>query len=351
MATLVKDGPASVIWDGEHLTRVAKPPLSPMSKELAIVHCTSGSTGPTKLVKRSAASLRAEARGYRHGLGLRPGDRVLLPLPVVHSLGSGIALSALLSGCELHVDERQLPSAIASALDAGRFEMVVVTPSIARLLVKTVRNGPCLPTRFFIAAGSTSDELKQAVHARFGLPPIFGYGSTETGGTFIGFTGMGSAIEGVEILEPASGMEGELVLRLACPPLGYFDQATPGTIWKTGDLVRRDLQDGLHYLCRQSEARIRIDGRFVSIEAPNALLDDLPEVVEHCALVVADPHRLGAETLYFVAATTRLTPAVLAAKLARVTTPSFRVVTCASLPRNTIGKLDRAALVKFVTSP
>ena len=314
----------------------------------ALLHATSGSSAVAKVARRSVASVLQEANGYREGLGLCPADRISVPVPVAHSFGSGVALSALLSGCDVYADNKRLPSALAADMDGGLLNKVAVTPSLGQLLARTRRSGTCTVDAVLVGAGVLAEGLSEELADRFGVKVTVGYGSTETGGTFIGSSGIGAPIAGVDVVWPETGQEGQLVLRTVTPVLGYMNEA-PRTspIWRTADIVVREAPSAVRYVRRVSDDRIRLNGSFVNVAPLREAAERIPGVSEHAFVVAPEQRSAGVEALYLVLASAILTPPALARQL-RWRGPPVRVVTCRSLPRNGMGKLDRAALVQMV---
>jgi acyl-coenzyme A synthetase/AMP-(fatty) acid ligase len=294
------------------------------------------------------ASVLQEANGYRDGLGLCAADRISVPVPVMHSFGSGVALSALLSCCDVYADHNRLPSALAADMDRGLLNKVAVTPSLGQLLARTRRSGTRTADVVLVGAGVLVEGLSEELADRFGVKVTVGYGSTETGGTFIGSNGIGAPIAGVEVVRPRVGQEGQLVLRTVTPVLGYANEA-PRTslIWRTGDIVIRETPSAVRYVRRVSDDRMRLNGSFVDVAPLREEADRIPGVSEHAFVVAPEQQSAGVEALYLVLASETLTSAALSRQL-RWRGPPVRVVTCRSLPRNGMGKLDRAALVELV---
>ena len=75
-----------------------------------------------------------------------------------------------------------------------------------------------------VGAGPVGDDLDAAFASRFGVSLRRGYGCTETGGTFLGGTGIGDPIPGVRICHPPPGGVGELRLELPTPVQGYLGE-------------------------------------------------------------------------------------------------------------------------------
>lgn len=314
----------------------------------ALLHATSGSSAVAKVARRSVASVLQEANGYRDGLGLCAADRISVPVSLAHSFGSGVALSALLSGCDVYADNKRLPSTLAADMDGGLLNKLAVTPSLGQLLARTRRSGTRTVDVVLVGAGVLAEGPSEELADRFGVKITVGYGSTETGGTFIGSNGIGAPIAGVEVAWPQIGQEGQLVLRIVTPVLGYANEA-PRTspIWRTGDIVIREAPLVVRYVRRVSDDRIRLNGSFVDVAPLREEAERIPGVSEHAVVVAPEQQSAGVEALYLVLASETLTPSALLRQL-RWRGPPVRVVTCRSLPRNGMGKLDRAALVQMV---
>ncbi|RQR40634.1 hypothetical protein DIE22_05075 [Burkholderia sp. Bp9142] len=318
--------------------------------QTAMLHLTSGSTAHPRVVRRSVASVLIEAAGYERGLCLRRSDAVRVPVPVTHSFGSGVAVSSLLCGCHVLVDPVRIPSRLAAEVDAGGISTLVLTPPLARLVTETRPLGPPRLVTALVGAGTMTDELSRRFRERFGISPTFGYGSTETGGTFIGLAGIGNPIDAIDIVEPAPGSAGELVLRLPSPLSGYVGETPPSNReWRTGDLVDRTIGGVVHYVGRKA-GPLRVNGRFVDIAPYEAALSALPDVQAVAFLALPGIVRPEIEELYAVAESRNL----VAGQVIAVLDPLARSgVACRAfiveqLPRNEVGKLDRRELVRMI---
>ncbi|MDG4788025.1 AMP-binding protein [Micromonospora sp. WMMD1102] len=316
----------------------------------AVLHLSSGSTDRPKIVKRGVPSVLTESDGYVTGLSLDPTHRVLVPVPLTHSYGWGVAMSAMLGGCAVDAAPMVRPSTVARKIDSGAATVVALTAPLARLLADTPRRpGSGVLRRAIVGAGQVGDELDAAFASRFGVHLTRGYGSTETGGTFIGDRGIGRPVAGVEILHPPPGVRGELRLRLAAPVEGYLGAATPPSReWRTGDLVHRD-GEVVHFVERLRPA-LRVNGRFVDAYHLERLLRGVPGVEAVYLLAMADPTAPEIETLYAMVAGTGASGADIDAHLAELPdgVPAPRVVRCARLPRDAVGKPDRERIAALV---
>ncbi|GGU56599.1 hypothetical protein GCM10010274_51840 [Streptomyces lavendofoliae] len=315
----------------------------------AVIHMSSGSTDRPKVARRGLKSVLMDAEGYRAGLSLAPGDCVAVPVPLMHSFGWGIAVGALLSGCDIDVTPFVRAGTLARKADSGAVSVLALTPPVARLLVKTQRQGESVPRAAMAGAGPVSDELDGAFQKRFGVPLLRGYGSTETGGTLFGDRGMGMPVPGVDIVEPLPGERGELVLRLAAPIEGYLgDDQEPLREWRTGDVVRHGT-DGCINFEERVRGPLRLNGRFIRADITEQVLRSVPGVTDVFLLVLSRSDSPETEDLYSVVEGTASEEDLLAALAAApAQTPIPRIVVCDRLPRTTVGKRDRGALIETV---
>ncbi|MDQ7809143.1 class I adenylate-forming enzyme family protein [Amycolatopsis sp. A133] len=316
----------------------------------AVLHLSSGSTGRPKVVKRGVGSLVVEADGYRVGLALVPEDRVAVPIPLAHSLGWGVAVSALVNGSSIEVTPLAGAGSVARRIDSGAVSVVAMTPPLARVLVATQRRGDGGLRTAVVGAGPVSGELADAFRTRFGVSPLRGYGSSETGGTFCGTEGIGRALPGVEVARPQPGETGELVLRLAAPLQGYLDSGEPPSHeWWTGDVVRREPGGTVRFVER-IRGPLRLNGRFVDVSAMDVDLRSQPGVDDVHFLVVPRQSAPEIEDFFVVVAGSEVAEAALTDRVELVAAglPVPRLVRCDRLPSTAIGKPDRDAMIALV---
>lgn len=322
------------------------PDAAPPLPATAVLQLTSGSAGVARIARRSVASCLAEAAGYARALDLTRADTVLVPVPPSHSFGWGVAMSALLHGVALRVDPLVRPRATAGLLDAGAVSLVALVPAAAELLLDTARSGPASPRLSLVGAGPLTDVVAARWTARFGGRLLRGYGSTETGGTFVGARGIGEALDGVEVLAPTPGEVGELVLKLPEVVEGYLEPAVPSSDrWHTGDLVRHD-GDGCLTVLSRLGGRLRVNGRTVDSGAVEAAARRHPLVRDAVAVVVTRPGTLATEELRVLLETSGPAQPAVAAQVhrdLRTLAPVATVMLCPRLPRTAVGKIDRPA--------
>jgi acyl-CoA synthetase (AMP-forming)/AMP-acid ligase II len=316
----------------------------------AVLHQTSGSTASPKVARRSVNSVLTEAAGYHRGLELGPSDVVRIPVPVTHSFGWGIAISAMLCGCRVLPQLVRLPSILAAEVDAGEISKLALTPPLARLLTETRLAGSPRLLAAIVGAGTVSEDLVHCFHKRFGVRVTIGYGSTETGGTFIGSSGIGRPIDLIEITNPAQGEKGELVLRLPSPALGYVGEAPPSTCeWRTGDLVDRSGGHQVRYIARMSGS-LRVNSQFVETEPYKAVLAGLSDVKDVVFLVLPGAEFPEIEELCVAVASRTLSVQQVTDALLSFVDRSLacRVFVFEQLPKNELGKLDRSELIRLI---
>ena len=164
------------------------PPAMPQiaAEQLIAVVFTSGSTGTPQPHRKHWGKLVRSVRAQTTLLGLDPGNdgqyAILGTVPPQHMYGfESTVLLPLLSGNCLSSRQPFYPSDICSALETLPTRRVLVsTPLHLRLLLDT---DLALPATDLVlsATAPLSVQLAQRTEARFGAPLLEIYGSTETG--------------------------------------------------------------------------------------------------------------------------------------------------------------------------
>lgn len=117
-----------------------------------------------------------------------------------------------------------------------------------------------------------------------------------------------------------------------------------GRIYKTGDLVSRDLNGVLHYLGRADD-QVKIRGHRIELGEIEARLAQLPGVRQ--AVVTARETSAGRQLVGYVTTTEQVDPAAARAQLAQhlpqIMVPAF-IVTLDEMPLTPNRKIDRKAL-------
>jgi acyl-CoA synthetase (AMP-forming)/AMP-acid ligase II len=268
---------------------------------------SSGTTGLPKIVLRGAASLDAVADQMVEAIGFRPGDRVLMCLPLCHSYGLEHGLLApvlagacvhLLSGFDLHAVGAQLA-------DTG----IDVFPGVPFMFEALARQGGgrMLPSlrRAYSAGGPLPGQVGEAFRARYGVRVSQLYGATEIGSVTYGDpqseafdpAGVGRPMRGVavRILDTADprpgrplppGAEGQVAVRAESMLSGYVPDETPPTLdgfFLTGDLGTFD-SHGTLTITGRTKLLIEVGGLKVNPLEVEAVLMQHPGV-ERCVVI------------------------------------------------------------------
>jgi acyl-CoA synthetase (AMP-forming)/AMP-acid ligase II len=331
------------------------PPVA--SPDTAVVKLTSGSTGTPRGIAASSEALLADDAALTLSMGLSDADRLLTTIPLSHSYGlASLALPALARGTLLVMPEAAGvydPFVTAARLGATFFPTV---PAYLDALARMDEPPPRPDSlRLVITAGAP---LAAATSARFreafGLPVHVFYGSSECGGICYDREGgaaergtVGAPVEGVRVLvEPD---DGRVTVESAAVSSGYLpdpDERLAGGRFRAGDLAV--WQDGELALRGRVDDLVNIKGKKVNPREVETVLAGLPGVDEAAVLGVPLP---GAGELLRAVVACRpgsLTAAeVLAWCRSRLSAHKVprSVILVAALPRNSRGKLDRAALL------
>ncbi len=314
-----------------------------------LLQLSSGSTGPSKVIARSATDLIRELGCYAR-LADFPGagERVVLLSSVVHVLGLvGGLLNSLHAHAPLSVPERMTAAGILAAVAADdRPTTVIGVPFHAELLAGLAAP-PALPQlrRMIVAGELVRPALPAAFTGRYGVPLGTMYGMTELGVIATDLTGrlhpQAEPVAGMELRETA----GELHIRMAGSPYpGLSDPTRWSDGWlHTRDAALLDAGSGRVTVLGRRDSQVSIGGLKVDLGEVEQTLADLPEV--HEAVVVFDR---GAIEAFLVAAPDGdpdAVPGLLAGRLAAYKRPR-ELTFLAALPRTTTGKLlrDPAAL-------
>jgi acyl-coenzyme A synthetase/AMP-(fatty) acid ligase len=327
---------------------VARPTGTDAPTPHALIQLSSGSTGPSKVIARTAEDLSFELDRYA-ALPEFPsrGHRIVLLSSVVHVLGLvGGLLQALHAGCELVLPERLTAAGILAAIGAGDAPTTVIGVPFHAELLAGANDPPPLPSfaRMVVAGELTRPGLPEAFHARYGVPLGSMYGMTELGVIATDLTGTLrpelTPTHGLELRE----QDGELHIRMPEPPyLGLMDPARWSDGWlHTRDAARLDPATGRVTILGRRDSQVSIGGLKVDLTEVEQTLGTLPGVTG--AVIVFDA---GAIEAYVTldGATADSVRAGLAKQVASFKLPRhIRVLP--ELPRTSTGKVlrDAAAL-------
>jgi 3-hydroxy-4-methylanthranilate adenylyltransferase len=328
--------------------RVRPYPGRPAATPHALIQLSSGSTGPSKIIAREAASLVAEVQRYTQIDGVpRRGERIVSLASMVHVLGLvGGLLYGLHAGVSLVIPARMTAEGIFDAVRAAPQPTTLLGVPFHIELLTSVQNPPSLPQ---LTGMTTGGELVRAdVHTafvdRYGVRLGNMYGMTE-----VGVIATDLFSEHRPAVAPAPGLAvreegGELHVSLPASP--YLGDQDP-TRWSDGWLHTRDAgtvdpETGLVTVLGRRDSQVSVGGLKVDLTEVEHTLAALPEVAG--AVVVHD----GAIEAYLMLAEGAGIAAVereINTRLAGFKRPR-RLHVVEQLPRTATGKLvrDRAAL-------
>ncbi len=326
----------------------------PAASPHAVIQLSSGSTGPSKVIGRSAASLVAEVRRYTRidGVAL-PGERIILLPSMVHVLG---LVGGLLYGLHAHVTlvppDRLSGDAVLAAIAADDTPATVLgVPFHIGLLASTRPTGPLPQFKRMTTGGElVPPAVVTAFVDRFGVPLGNMYGMTEVGVIGTDLHGWHrpsiAPAPGITVRESATGE-----LWVSCPDSPYVGLSDPDR-WADGWLHTRDAgtvdpDTGLVTVRGRLDSQVSVGGLKVDLTEVEATLAGLPGVA--AAVVVHD----GDITAYVQPdgpLSEEVLEKLLAERLAAYKRP--RVLHLLDrLPRTTTGKLVRSTEALRAATP
>lgn len=335
---------------------------------------TSGSTGRPKGAVFSHGALSFANRSWGEPvMGLTPEDRVLVAVPLAHSLGlNGGLLAPLLFGATVALVERFSPEAV---FDAIRSHRVTVFPGVATIF-RRLLNSPAFPDADFSSlrvavsgAAPCPSELAIEWREKTATRIVRGYGMTELFRPISYFAddptdipdAVGRAVPGVEIRivnngeMTSHGDTGELLIKSPAAMDGYLgDPEETQTVladgwFKTGDLATVSPEGFVRIVGRKRE-RILRGGYSIFPQEVEAVLLSHPAVAEAAVVGVPSPD-LGEEVAAFVTLKpkARITAEELLEhckeRLARFKYPR-QVKIMKELPKGPTGKILKSELAK-----
>jgi 3-hydroxy-4-methylanthranilate adenylyltransferase len=314
----------------------------PAATPHVLIQLSSGSTGPSKVIARTASDLIAELGRYER-LEEYPGQgtRIVLLSSIVHVLGLvGGLLHSLHAGTELVFPDRLTADGIRAAVTAGTEPtMLLGVPFHAELL--TTGGGP-LPqlTRMVVAGELIRPWVPGAFTGRYGVPLGTMYGMTELGVIATDLSGRNAPA-----VAPAPGMNlrvagGELLVRMAASPyLGLVDESRWVDGWlHTKDAATIDPATGLVTILGRLDSQVSIGGLKVDLTEVEQTLCALPEV--DSAVVTYDKEIEAYLVLREGSAISDIESG-LAEQLAPYKRPR-QLFVLSALPRTTTGKITRS---------
>lgn len=313
-------------------------PLMP-EKRRALLLFTSGSTGRPKPAPKSWGALvrSALAAGARLGVGALPGATIVGTVPHQHSYGfESTVLLALQHGLALQAERPFYPSDIAACLDAVPRPRILVTSPIH--LRGLLGESGSLPRADLVVSATAplSQSLAAEAEARFRAPLIEIYGCSEAGQVAARRTAQDAlwrCFDGIALRQDASGTWA------AGPPV------ESETLLQ--DVIELE-GDGFRLNGRLADL-VNIAGKRSSLAHLDRQLAAIDGVVDGAFLMPEESGDGVTRLIAFVVAPGLSADSILAALRARIDAAFLPrpLVLVDALPRNSLGKLPREALLRL----
>jgi len=164
-------------------SRAERPQLRPAPDDTACLFYSSGSTGRPKGVMLGQRAQYFTALTVMAEVGIVPGDRGSLVIPMFHIGGEFSQLAHMLAGAPMHIFRRFDPAALVAAVERDRLTTLHLAPTMIRSLLDLPdidrRDLSSVRTLSYGASAMPVALLRRAL-ARFGPILIQRYGSTES---------------------------------------------------------------------------------------------------------------------------------------------------------------------------
>lgn len=368
LVTLGRDGTGTLLADVPDTVLSLVPRTG---ADLAAILYTSGTTGRSKGAMLTHGNLLSNALTLRDLWRWQADDVLIHILPIYHVHGLFVALhGALLAGASVLFHDTFDPAAVVGQFARATVLMGVPTHYTRLIAEPGLTRAACAGMRLFVSGSAPLlADAHQAFHAATGHHILERYGMTETGmitsnpyddaGRLAGTVGYPLPGVTVRICDAAgtivpTGEPG--VLEVSGPNVfaGYWrnpektaQEFRADGYFITGDIARA-APDGRITLVGRAKDLIIAGGLNIYPKEIEELIDALPGVIE--SAVIGVPHRDLGEAVVAVVARAPDAPlteadvlGALAGRLARFKQPR-RVILTDTLPRNAMGKVQKAAL-------
>jgi|CXWL01.1.fsa_nt_gi fatty-acyl-CoA synthase len=335
------------------------------SDDLLIVY-TSGTTGKPKGAVLSQSALLWNGYNAIHAHDLSQADHVLTALPMFHVGGlNNQTLPALLAGATVTLHRRFDPASWLADVERRRPTISLLVPAALQAVIQHPEwTATDLSSLKMMNAGSmvVPDSLIRAFHER-GIPVGQIYGCTETAPVAvvlqkedavrkIGSAGKPALHCEVKLVEGEIWVRGPNVMRCYWnDPAATAAALTEDGWFSTGDLARID-EEGYYWIIGRSKDVIISGGENIYPAELENVLADCPAIAEAAVIGMEDPKWGEAACACVVTRQAMDEASVLNlfdGRLAKFKHPR-RVVFLESLPRNAMGKVQKAALRQLVGS-
>lgn len=367
--TLAADGLSGSLVDAARAEPESHTPVPRGPDDLAAILYTSGTTGRSKGAMLSHANLLSNARTLCDYWRVTGDDVLLHALPIFHTHGLFVATNTLMLAGGAMIFLPRFDAAEAVALMPRATLMMGVPTFYTRLLDRAdfTRDAAAGMRLFISGSAPLLAETHRAFEARTGHRILERYGMTETNmNTSNPYDGerragtVGFPLPGVELRimgEHGPLPDGEIgMIEVRGPNVfqGYWqmpektaEELRPDGWFITGDLGLRD-GDGYVSIVGRGKDLVISGGFNVYPKEVELLIDELPGVLESAVIGVPHPD-FGEAVVAIVARAPGADPdpdairGALDGRLARFKQPKS-VVIVDELPRNTMGKVQKAAL-------
>jgi malonyl-CoA/methylmalonyl-CoA synthetase len=352
------------------LTETEAPPVPREPNDIAAILYTSGTTGKPKGAMLSHGSLLSNAETLVKLWRFKPQDRLIHALPIFHVHGLFVAVHcALLSGATMIFLPRFEPTVVIRQMANASVLMGVPTFFTRLLADPSFTRETTARMRLFIAGSAPlSADTFRAFEMRAGQRVLERYGMTETGmltsNPYEGERRAGSVglvLPGVDlrIAEPETGRvlpQGQIgIVEVRGPNvfLGYWrnPEKTKAEFRADGYFITGDMgfiePDGYVQLVGRANDLIITGGLNVYPAEVEAVLDDRADIAE--SAVIGVPHPDFGEAVVAVVKPAKVpfdkeaVRAELRQRLAGFKIPKD-IIAMEGLPRNTMGKVQKALL-------
>lgn len=347
-----------------------------------ILALTSGSTGNPKAIVLSQNNKYERAIAHIDAFGLNETDRILVTTPLYHSLAERLMFMSLILGATVVMPNINNGVSIYELLDKEDITFAISVPSQLSILLDDLkRNNIAKFDKIKVLVSSSSllsnnlkNELIDHIDAR--LFEIYGMSEASTltikelekeysSDNKVGYSFAGSQIKIIRgdnntdyDTECKTGEIGEIVCKTRLMFKGYYKQKASTShyydfngYFKTGDVGFLDDKGCLHFVGRKKEIIIN-DSVNVYPRDIDSEIEKMPEVAE-CAAFAYPDERLGEIIALAIVPnedyeiSIKNIKAYCKRNLADFQQPQvFFVVD--SLPKNTLGKLQRAKCYEYV---
>ncbi len=330
-------------------------PAEPVADDIAVVICTSGSTGAPKGVRLSTPALHHSARSTLNWLAAGPRDRWLCCLPTHHIAGIQILVRSIVGGTEPVIHDTFTLDGVAASGLRGEATFVSLVPTMLHRLLDAGADLSAFSRILLGGAAAPDSVLSAARHSGARITTTYGMSETSGGCIYDGHPLDGVTVHiGDHTTDPTTE-PGRIVLGGPMLASGYRGDADgnhaafAGGLFHTSDLGQLSADGQLTVLGRLDDV-INTGAEKVMASQVTAHLLTHPEVREAAVFGRPDSEwgeRVVAAVVPATAASGRITLDQLRAHvrthLGAAAAPRELIV-LPELPTLSSGKLDRVAL-------